>query len=151
MLRSAAVYLPSYLFPRVATFFVILLGTRLLAPDEFGYFALVTVIGEFADAAMANWVRIALSRFGAREGGISYAFVQRMGGLAFICTLAAALTLGLCLFVIYLPAMRQSPLFAAMVILVSLTTLGFGVKNMIPAAVALSGYWVWRQMMERRQ
>ena len=89
MLRSALIYLPSYLFPRLATFLIVVVGARLLGPEQFGYFSLVVVIGEFADMAVTNWIRIALTRFGARSGGVSRSFAGRMGGLVCICTLAA--------------------------------------------------------------
>ena len=91
MLKSAFIYFPFYFFPRLAAFLVIVIGARILSPSEFGYFSLVTIIGEFADAATTNWVRIALTRFGARSEGLSHAFALRMGGLAIACTLAALL------------------------------------------------------------
>lgn len=89
MLRSALIYLPSYLFPRLATFLIMIVGARLLGPEQFGYLSLVIVIGEFADAVVTNWIRVALARFGARFGGVSRTFAGRMGGLVCICTLAA--------------------------------------------------------------
>src|SRR5581483_10197672 len=89
MLKSALIYLPSYLFPRLATFLIVLVGARILGPEQFGYFSLIVVIGEFADVAVTNWIRIALTRFGARSGGVSRGFAGRMGGLVCVCTLAA--------------------------------------------------------------
>ena len=65
--------------------------------------------------------------------------------------LPAAVMLGIFLFVLHAPAMLRSLLFSMMVVLVLATTTGFGTKNLIAAAMALTGYWTWRQAMERRR
>ena len=75
---------------------------------------------------------------------------------AFVATifqagLPTALMLGLFLLVLHTPAMLRSVLFFVIVVLVAFTTLGFGAKNLIAAGVAMTGYWIWRQAMERRQ
>jgi hypothetical protein len=46
--------------------------------------------------------------------------------------------------------MSRSLIFVAMMVLIGTTTLGFGAKNMIPAAIALSGYWIQRRSAEQR-
>ena len=60
------------------------------------------------------------------------------GGLPFGCALAVLML------VFHWRAMRISYVFAIMVAAVALSTLGFGVKNQIPMALALTGYVIWR-------
>ena len=89
MIRDFLIYFPASLLPRLAAFFTVLAGARLLEPEQFGYFSLVALVGEFAELMTASWVRIALSRFGAWNAGLSRAFATRMGGLALVCALVA--------------------------------------------------------------
>lgn len=75
---------------------------------------------------------------------------------AFVATIfqagfPAAIMLGIFLVVLHAPAMLRSLLFFAAVVMVFLTTLGFGSKNMIAAGVALTGYWIWRQAVEAQR
>ena len=62
-----------------------------------------------------------------------------------------ALMMAISLLIVHAPAMRHSFIFALMLVMVSATTLGFGAKNMIPTAIALSSYWTHRQFVERRR
>ena len=62
-----------------------------------------------------------------------------------------ALVMAVSLLIVHAPAMRRSFIFALMLVMVAATTLGFGAKNMIPAAIALSSYWTHRQFVERRR
>jgi hypothetical protein len=62
-----------------------------------------------------------------------------------------ALVMAISLLIVHAPAMRHSSIFTLMLVTVAATTLGFGVKNMIPAAIALSSYWTHRQFVERRR
>jgi hypothetical protein len=55
------------------------------------------------------------------------------------------------LLILHASAMRSSLTFVAMLALVAATTLGFGTKNMIPAAIALSGYWIQRRSTEQHR
>ncbi len=91
MIKSFLIYLPSILFPRLAAFLTILVGTRLLMTEAFGYFSLVAVVGEFADIALTNWTRIAFTRFGATKDGVSRAFALKMAAIAAGCTAFAVL------------------------------------------------------------
>jgi hypothetical protein len=90
-----------------------------------------------------------VSEFLARQvtGGrlIENAFVSIILMTGFPVALVIAVTL----LIVHAPAMRHSFVFTLMVITVAATTLGFGVKNMVPAAIALSSYWAHRQFMER--
>jgi hypothetical protein len=63
----------------------------------------------------------------------------------------AALMMAICLIIVHAPAMRRSLTFITMLVVIATTTLGFGAKNMIPAAIALCGYWIQRQFVERRR
>jgi len=89
MLRSFLVYLPSTILARIASFVVILAGTRLLDPAEYGHLALITLIGEWADMVLTNWTRIGLARLGTREEGLSRELAVRMTGVAAACTALA--------------------------------------------------------------
>jgi len=62
-----------------------------------------------------------------------------------------ALMMAICLVTVHKPAMRHSLTFVIMLVVIAATTLGFGAKNMIPAAIALCGYWIQRQFVERRR
>jgi hypothetical protein len=62
----------------------------------------------------------------------------------------AALMMAICLLIVHAPAMRHSLTLVVMLVVIATTTLGFGAKNMIPAAIALCGYWIQRQFVERR-
>ena len=62
-----------------------------------------------------------------------------------------ALVMAVSLLIVHAPAMRRSFIFTLMLVMVAATTLGFGAKNMIPAAIALSSYWTHRQFVERRR
>jgi hypothetical protein len=63
----------------------------------------------------------------------------------------AAVGMAMTVLIVHAPAMRHSFVFTLMLIMVAATTLGFGAKNMIPAAIALSSYWAQRQFVERRR
>jgi glycosyltransferase involved in cell wall biosynthesis/O-antigen/teichoic acid export membrane protein len=68
---------------------VVIVGTHLLGPEQFGYFALIVFIGEFADVSATNWTRIAISRFGSTQAGVSRAFARKMLLLTSVCLLGA--------------------------------------------------------------
>ena len=92
-----------------------------------------------------------VSEFLARQvtGGrlIENAFVS----VVLLAGFPVALMMAISLLIVHAPAMRHSFIFTLMLVMVSATTLGFGVKNMIPAAIALSSYWTRRQFVERRR
>ena len=89
MLRAFFLYFPSVLLSRISAFLIVIFGTRLLGPEQFGYFALIVFIGEFADVSVTNWTRIAMSRFGSTQAGVSRAFAGRMLLLTGACLLGA--------------------------------------------------------------
>lgn len=89
MIKNTFIYLPAYLLPRLSSFAVIIFGTRLLSPAEFGYFSLVILIGEFCDVVLTNWARIAIARFGTQDTGVSRQFVMRMARLMCATTLVS--------------------------------------------------------------
>ena len=89
MLRAFLLYFPSALIARVSAFVIVIAGTRLLGPEQFGYFALIVFIGEFADVSATNWTRIAMSRFGSTQAGVSRAFARKMLVLTGLCLLGA--------------------------------------------------------------
>lgn len=89
MLRSFLIYLPSVALARGGAFLVTFAATHALAPAAFGYFALVMLIGEFADQSAANWIRVALARFGAGEAGVSRGFALAMARVLAACAVVA--------------------------------------------------------------
>ncbi len=89
MLRAFFLYFPSVLLSRISAFLIVIFGTRLLGPEQFGYFALIVFIGEFADVSVTNWTRIAMSRFGSTQAGVSRAFARKMLLLTGACLLGA--------------------------------------------------------------
>lgn len=94
MLKSALIYLPGTLLPRLSGLLMVYLGSKLLPVEAFGYFSLITIIGEFCDTAFANWTRIAITRFGASSKGVSRDFIVRILKLSALC-LAVALATGI--------------------------------------------------------
>jgi O-antigen/teichoic acid export membrane protein len=69
LIRSALIYGPAILFPRLAAFGLALVLTRLLPPREFGLYALVVLIGEIADMSCSNWIRLSMLRLDAGYPG----------------------------------------------------------------------------------
>jgi O-antigen/teichoic acid export membrane protein len=66
LLRSTLIYAPAVLFIRVSSLILLVIATRLMDQTEYGLLALVVTIGELADGAAANWLRIALLRLGGK-------------------------------------------------------------------------------------
>lgn len=64
LIRSTIIYLPAILLPRIAAILLLIVTTRLVDQTEYGLLALVVTIGEITDAAVSNWLRIALLRLG---------------------------------------------------------------------------------------
>lgn len=69
MIRSLLIFLPATLMPRLAAFVLSLIGANILSAQEFGYFALVIVIGEMSEMSAVGWTRVLLIRFGSSGGG----------------------------------------------------------------------------------
>jgi O-antigen/teichoic acid export membrane protein len=64
---NAALYFCANLAPRLATFALMLVLTRLLPMGEYGLFVLVVTTGEILDMAVGNWVRIFVLRSESRD------------------------------------------------------------------------------------
>jgi O-antigen/teichoic acid export membrane protein len=64
LIRSTIIYLPAILLPRISAILLLIVTTRLVSQTEYGLLALVVAIGEMTDAAVSNWLRIALLRLG---------------------------------------------------------------------------------------
>ncbi|ODS03354.1 hypothetical protein AUC71_09985 [Methyloceanibacter marginalis] len=60
--RNAVIYGGALLLPRLAAFVALILFSRLLAPAEYGYFALFVISAELMDTVLLNWIRIAVLR-----------------------------------------------------------------------------------------
>lgn len=66
LLRSTLIYAPAILATRLSALLVLVIATRLIDLDEYGLLALVVTVGEMTDAAVTNWLRIALLRLGGK-------------------------------------------------------------------------------------
>ncbi|MBN9003304.1 MAG: lipopolysaccharide biosynthesis protein, partial [Rhizobiales bacterium] len=62
MLRSTLIYGPAILFTRLSALLLLIVVTRLINQEEYGLLTLVVTVGEMTDAAVTNWLRIALLR-----------------------------------------------------------------------------------------
>jgi O-antigen/teichoic acid export membrane protein len=63
--------------PRVAAFVLMVAGTRLLAPQEYGLLALTIVVGEVAEVIASNWMRVAFLRLAAGNKELSSGSLRR--------------------------------------------------------------------------
>lgn len=86
MHKSFLIYLPSVLLPRLSSFVLILVGSHYLPADQFGYFSLIVVIGEFAEMTFTNWTRISLTRFGSGAAMLPYDLVKRTFSITAACS-----------------------------------------------------------------
>lgn len=98
--RNAAIYGGALLLPRLAAFVALILFSRLLAPAEYGYFALFVISAELMDTVLLNWIRIAVLRLHPEHETAGRLSVLRrtclaMTGLALVVSvpLSALLTL----------------------------------------------------------
>ncbi len=67
--RSALIYAPAIILPRLASFAVVLMLTHSLPAAEFGFYALVVLIGEMLDTGSSNWIRFTMLRLDIGEPG----------------------------------------------------------------------------------
>jgi O-antigen/teichoic acid export membrane protein len=66
VLRSTLLYAPAILLTRVSSLLLLVIATRLIDQNEYGFLTLVVTVGELTDAALTNWLRIALLRLGGK-------------------------------------------------------------------------------------
>jgi O-antigen/teichoic acid export membrane protein len=90
LLRSTLIYAPAILLTRVSALVLLILATRLVDQTEYGLLTLVVTVGEMTDAAVTNWLRIALLRLGGK-GDISRGSVRLAGRVLLATTLFALL------------------------------------------------------------
>jgi O-antigen/teichoic acid export membrane protein len=94
LVRSTLIYAPAILFTRISALVLLMLATRLMDQTEYGLLALVVTIGEMTDAAVSNWLRIALLRLGGK-GTITTGSLARAGRvLAATTAIALVLSVG---------------------------------------------------------
>lgn len=63
LLKSTIIYTPSILVPKIFSYLILIIFTRLLTPSEFGLYALVVIYGESLDSVFMNWFRLGILRF----------------------------------------------------------------------------------------
>jgi O-antigen/teichoic acid export membrane protein len=90
--RNAAIYGGALLLPRLAAFVALIVFSRLLAPAEYGFFALFVTSAELMNAVLFNWIRLAFLRFYAEYQDSGEISVLRRACLSIT---AVALTLSL--------------------------------------------------------
>ncbi len=90
LIRHAAYYLLARGVPGLVNFAALAVYTRLLAPDEFGRYALVLAGVGLANAVVFQWLRLVLLRFLHAQGDDTQAFLA--GIFALFLTLALAVT-----------------------------------------------------------
>lgn len=113
MVRSFLLLLPATLLPRLSALFVSLVGANILTTTEFGYFALVVVVGEASESSALGWIRVLLLRYGSEKDGLSRPNAKRLTGVALVGTTVAFITAAaLCWFA---AGGRSSELFIATV------------------------------------
>src|SRR5579859_51973 len=100
MHKSFLIYLPSVLLPRLSSFVLILVGSHYLPADQFGYFSLIVVIGEFAEMTFTNWTRISLTRFGSGAAMLPYDLVKRTFSITAACSAFSVLVSAAVIFAI---------------------------------------------------
>jgi O-antigen/teichoic acid export membrane protein len=95
LLKSTMIYAPAVLLVRLSSLILLVIATRLMSPEAYGLLTLVVSVGELADMALSNWLRIAFLRLGG-TGDISRGSVLRAlsvsaltTGLAIVLALAA--------------------------------------------------------------
>jgi O-antigen/teichoic acid export membrane protein len=98
--RNAAIYGGALLLPRLAAFIALIVFSRLLAPAEYGYFALFVISAELMDTVLLNWIRIALLRlYPEHETAGRLSVLRRtclsMTGLALLVSVPVAVLLTL--------------------------------------------------------
>jgi len=88
LLRSTLIYGPAILFTRVSALLLLVVVTRLINQEEYGLLTLVVTVGEMTDAAVTNWLRIALLRLGGTKD-ISRGSLVLAGKVMFFTTMLA--------------------------------------------------------------
>jgi O-antigen/teichoic acid export membrane protein len=89
-------YVVANVAPRIAMFVLLMVFTRVLPVQEFGFFALVVTMGEILDMTVSNWVRVYILRTDAGASKLSARRIGRALGLSWGTTafslLVAAVT-----------------------------------------------------------
>ncbi len=102
LLRSALIYGPAILFTRISALLLLVVVTRLINQEEYGLLTLVVTVGEMTDAAVTNWLRVALLRLGG-TGNISRGSLA-LAGRVMLCTTALALVIAAAASAVVVPA-----------------------------------------------
>jgi O-antigen/teichoic acid export membrane protein len=88
LLRSTLIYAPAILATRLSALLILVIATRLIDIGEYGLLALVVTVGEMTDAAVSNWLRIALLRLGGK-GDVTRGSLMLAARILVISTLVA--------------------------------------------------------------
>ncbi|MCF8070363.1 MAG: oligosaccharide flippase family protein [Desulfobacterales bacterium] len=99
LLKSSLTYAPSIIVPRIFSYIIVIVFTRLLSPAEFGLYSLVITYGEVLDSVFMNWSRLGMIRFlrnddSANTGGLIKANLY-LYGISIIAGLSGAALLSL--------------------------------------------------------
>lgn len=85
LLRSTLIYGPAILLTRLSALLFLIIATRIVDPVEYGLLTLVVTVGEMADTAFANWLRVSLLRLGGK-GEVSSGSLLRAGRMVLATT-----------------------------------------------------------------
>jgi O-antigen/teichoic acid export membrane protein len=80
-------YVVANVAPRIAMFVLLMVFTRVLPVQEFGFFALVVTLGEILDMTISNWVRVYILRTDAGAPKLSSRRLGRTLTLSWATTL----------------------------------------------------------------
>lgn len=113
--RNAAIYGGALLLPRLAAFVALIIFSRLLAPAEYGYFALFVITAELMDTVLLNWIRIALLRLYPEHDTAGSVSVLRRTCLA-MTALALALSIPIAVLLTWLAAPDKWAVFLVLLL-----------------------------------
>ena len=130
MIKSLFIFLPATLMPKLAAFILSLIGANLLPTQEFGYYALVIVIGEMSEMSAVGWTRVLLIRFGSTQGGGLAASSLRKMSLASCGALCVALFVAITICLIVAPERFSEMAISTCTYIIAFGTLRLGLTTL---------------------
>lgn len=94
MLKYTLIYLPGFLLPRLASFFVLIAAAHSLEPAQVGLMSLVILVGEVTEGIALNWLRITFIRMFGHVRSVSRHAAVTAGKVALPALLVSVLLAG---------------------------------------------------------
>lgn len=129
MIKSVLIFLPATLMPRLAAFVLSIIGANILPISEFGYFALVMVIGEASEMVAVGWSRVLLIRYGSTDRGLDQGVLHKMAAASGI-GLGVALCLAISLSYVLAPERFWEMALSTVAYVVSFNVLRLGLTTL---------------------